>query len=390
MNNKIFIMRLHHFLTSSIIIILGIFIGYFVFSSDDNDSTQFIAKEDGVVWVTPLSMEVYLARKNSTEVIEIKTSASTTPGSTIRTSATGRALIETLNKRMVLDYDTQIVIPEENNEKVSTIVLLAGSIWSRVEKVFEQGEYFEIRTQNTVAAVRGTSFNVSVVDGKTIISVEESSVAVTPIDPISGKVLTENEILVSAGNKAVQDKNGDVVVSEITEEDRNSNWHQFNASLQLESETTVTFKEDINEEMKEDIKPVETKEIMEEEITEINEDTETQTDTTTEEESISEDSSATEPVLPEGRIALASINPSDFKVGSTESITLRGLGLLHLSVLAIGREQVNPVVVSDFKIENDTTVTFTLPEGLESGVYDVVGISDMEYGSTLSGAITIR
>lgn len=321
------------------------------------------------ITVTTLAKEVFISQKSSLDVLKVEKSATTSTGSTVRTSATGRALLETSQKKIVLDHDTQITIPAENNAQVSSIVLLGGSIWSRVEKIFEKGEYYEIQTQNTVAAVRGTSFNVKYVNGVTTVLVDTSAVAVTPIDPATGARLEEKTVIIPEGKKAVVDAKGSAVVSDITVADKANEWYQFNAKLDGSADTVVDT-----------IKPTPPPVPVVKPPAPV---------PPPPPAAVTPPPPPAEPPLPAGTIILTSVSPTSISAASTASLTLRGRGLLHAVVLSLGITTTNPVVVSGFKIVDDTTITFTLPRALTPGVYQIGVVSDMETGANLDKALTI-
>ena len=113
------------------------------------------------VTITPLQQEVAISTTTET-FSPISGVSKVNPGTNVKTNTSGRALIEgSANHTTLLDYNTQITITEDSKtENKTKIALLSGAIWARLEKVFDKGEYYEIKTSNIVASVRGTSFRV--------------------------------------------------------------------------------------------------------------------------------------------------------------------------------------------------------------------------------------
>lgn len=203
--------------TPLIIGIVAIFaiVGLVALSRIGNQSTQVVKNEEVLsAHVTALSSDVYRVNE-SEELIDGESEAN--EGDTIRTSDSGRAIIE-YDHVITLDADSEVVLARLDAGH-TTGRLSAGRVWSRVEKVFDQGEFYEIETTTTRAAVRGTSFGVSYIGGVTTIIVAEGSV--------EGEVFATRETFsVSAGEKA-RIVNGSVAVSAIVLSDHDE-WFVFN------------------------------------------------------------------------------------------------------------------------------------------------------------------
>ena len=81
------------------------------------------------------------------------------------------------------------------------ILLEAGKIWTRLEKVLGTGEGFGVESNNVVATVRGTAFRVSVENGAINVTVADSQVQVTSRQVLSSLArAAEQAVTVSAGN----------------------------------------------------------------------------------------------------------------------------------------------------------------------------------------------
>ncbi len=420
-------------------------------SKSEAPSEGVVVDTAGSIMVTVLADDVFISQKGSLDVVKVNKQATTSVGATIRTSSTGRALITSLDKRMVLDSDTQITIPAENNEKVSTIVLLGGSIWSRVEKIFERGEYFEIKTQNTVAAVRGTSFNVTYQDGITTVEVEESAVAVTPIDETSGEPELDKMVVTSVGEKAVMKHRAEkMLVSKMTKDDTERAWFKFNK--QLEEKRIKEVKEKEEREDKRDKGDSENKkdsvEAAKKRLNEANESlkeslrekanekakllqskTETETETKKQEEKKGKEKKEKEVLQGEeqkiqatsssesetskrkkknddnkseeeqeekeksdsrlDKVELKDISPSKISEKSSETLTLQGQGLSRTVGVFLTRKGLESSISLRFKIVDDTTITFLLSGAIKPDVYTVVVANDQEQGASLKEALTI-
>jgi hypothetical protein len=116
------------------------------------------------VFISPLVDEQAGTYGTSSEVLG---SIDATATDRLKTSHDGRALIEGTHTAVV-DSDTEIVLASLNiEEKRTGMVLELGKIWSRAEKLFDKGEFYEIETKNAHAVVRGTSFGVGYRDETT-------------------------------------------------------------------------------------------------------------------------------------------------------------------------------------------------------------------------------
>ena len=186
--------------------------------------------EGASVKVTPLSTDVSVREQSDSNFRRIDTEATTTPGTSVRTSSSGRALIESpWSHPTALDFSSEIVIKDSSADSKKTIIQLTiGSMWARAKKLVEQGEFYEIKTSNAVAVVRGTSFGLSFKDNTTTLIVKSGEVSFFNIDPATGEAIPGSEVVVKAGFKAIIKGNNLPVVSPIDPSDTSSDWYVFN------------------------------------------------------------------------------------------------------------------------------------------------------------------
>lgn len=71
-----------------------------------------------------------------------------------------------------------------------SVKLTGGRIFSRVKQLLS-GSRYEVRTSNTLAAVRGTGFDVVRIGGKTRVTTLEDTVLVRALNPATDEVITE-------------------------------------------------------------------------------------------------------------------------------------------------------------------------------------------------------
>jgi FecR protein len=89
----------------------------------------------------------------------------------------------------LLSPDTKVTILPDGDLKTgqgigALIILEAGKIFTRFERVFRMGEKFSVQADNVVATVRGTAFGVKKQNDKVGIQVAESNVTISTRDAI--------------------------------------------------------------------------------------------------------------------------------------------------------------------------------------------------------------
>lgn len=105
-------------------------------------------------------------------------------GDTVKTGNKSYCELQIINKGMFrVESDTELVIASligADGKLDAKMKLTKGEVAIKPKKL-ESGEVFEVETSSAVAAVRGTTFNISVDDeGSTKVAVSEGKVAVTP------------------------------------------------------------------------------------------------------------------------------------------------------------------------------------------------------------------
>lgn len=184
------------------------------------------------ITVTPFSSDVSIKAIETDTFNIIQTPASTTVGSTVKTSKDGRALIESsFGHPIAVDFNSNVTIAgSDSKNNKTTIELVSGGIWARTKKLVEKGEYLEIRTGNAVAVVRGTSFGLTYANNLTTLVVAEGEVSLFNKDKDTGEIIVESEIVVKAGYKGTVYKNEKPKMSPLSTSDKNSSWFKFNTN----------------------------------------------------------------------------------------------------------------------------------------------------------------
>lgn len=350
-------MRHRTVIIAGLLILIVIGIGLVLFLPKGPQQTA--QSVPSAITVTSLQSDVFLKQSGPT-FVPVTGQAITTSGSTIKTSSTGRALIASSNSHTTLiDYSSEITLNESAGSRTS-VGLLAGAVWSRLQKTFDSGEYYEIKSGNAVATVRGTSFGVWYVSGTTTLIVTDGSVLFSAIDPATGLPISGTEVLVTAGHKAVRSGNGKIVVSESSKEDLALPWVIFNTDRNAPTAASSPSS---------GISP--------------NSTTGQQPPATGATTTVQVPPPSTPPSQPTtDQPTLAYVSPSKAAAGSRVTITLKGNNLLDVSIVEIDSTRVS------FTVVNAATITFT-SENIGAGTYDIMVSTRKGKTATLSRALTL-
>lgn len=335
-----------------ILIILGVWL--LGNKKEPQKSTETNSTEQPVT-VSPLEPTVSITEATSTTFSEIKEAVKTNVGSKIKTGSSGRALIESSSAHQTLiDYNTEITITDDSkSEKKTKIALVSGAVWARLGKVFDSGEYYEVKTSNAVATVRGTSFGVWYLNGVTTIAVTEGSIFLSAIDPKTGQIIPNSEVVVKAGEKATVNAEGKIVISKITNVDKNEPWYIYN-NPEDKAQVIVT--------------PPKTTQGQTPSPTPIVTPTTTQIIT-----------------APPGiQFDISNIIPTTADNAPGTIVTLKGNGFQTLKSIVIGRYS-----VTNYRIISPTNIQI-MTEGLPAGTYDVsiIDINNNVFRASMQLTIT--
>jgi len=127
-----------------------------------------------------ISDSVSVVHANATTSQNIQGSTTVTQGDTITTSMTGRARLRWTDDTITtLEPNTTITIEQLTGDGTqSRLTLIVGDMWAKVGRILGVGQYYEVQTQETVAAVRGTIFRVSYHNRRTRVQGIENTVRV--------------------------------------------------------------------------------------------------------------------------------------------------------------------------------------------------------------------
>lgn len=198
------------------VVLLGVGIGAWVRSSRSSSSRQQpvsaapSAIQEGATTTTPpepvptaavlsaMKGDVRILRGGKTYQAEPKSELHS--GDRLIVSTTGTAdIIWPSYGRTRLDGGATLDITDaQMNADHSRITVqlrvMAGRIWTRLERLLGDDSTFRVRVSNTVATVRGTSFGVWKKDKRVGVLVVESHVTVTRVEDKAGEGGTNNEV----------------------------------------------------------------------------------------------------------------------------------------------------------------------------------------------------
>ncbi|MFZ6015966.1 MAG: hypothetical protein ACOYUZ_06490 [Patescibacteria group bacterium] len=104
----------------------------------------------------------------------------------------------------ILPQGTKItIIPSDKSQNGGfnvDIILEAGKIWTRLEKLLGMDEDFSVESSDVVATVRGTAFGVSIVNGEVDVTVAGHQVSVSSRKALQGAEGLAKAVTLAAGN----------------------------------------------------------------------------------------------------------------------------------------------------------------------------------------------
>jgi hypothetical protein len=101
--------------------------------------------------------------------------------------------------------------------QITDLTIEKGGAFSKISRKLEKNDSYTVRTQNAVAAVRGTEFYVSEKGGKSNIACVDGKVEVSSVSDEQKKVILEakEEVDVSAGSELVKKQIADDKLNEL-------------------------------------------------------------------------------------------------------------------------------------------------------------------------------
>ncbi len=341
------------------------------------------------VTVIPLSSDVSIKEMDMETFNVIQSSASTTVGSSVKTSENGRALIESsFGHPIAIDFNSDVIIANSDSEKNKTsIELTSGGIWARAKKLVEKGEYFEIKTGNAVAVVRGTSFGLTYANNLTTLIVSQGEVSLFNKNKDTGEMIVESEIVVKAGYKAKIFKDEKPKIYPLDASDKNSLWFKFNTKtddVNSDNSTTPPKDPSINRSLK-------TSDVPSKNVQNLSSVTNPVLNTSSNSTSVGGSSTGgssipvNTTVGDAGGVVIRSISPKTISVGDSKTfIVVTGSGLKDAVQVEMGE-----LPMPNFSITTDGSLRFNIDAQIGPGTYDIsIMFSDESY-FTIPNAFTV-
>ena len=356
------------------------------------DSTDASAAES--VLVTPIVASVAIASSATPSVFQTITVPSRmTSGARVKTDVTGRALVEGVHTT-VIDSNTEMTLETADPQKNQTRWKMeAGQVWSRVKKLSDKGEFYEIETQLARASVRGTSFGLKKVGDVTTVYVVEGVVNFGSIPPEENSGYESIDVV--AGKKAVL-HDGDLkpVVSDITEKDKQDPWYKFNnptkataveLNVDTRSQTGLNPLANIPSPPEISVIPQPAVQTAQPPVLEPIPEPDLQSQVTP---PITGNNTIT-PATPDSpELLLSSVTPSSLVARTGGTLLLKGSGFIDAQVSSVF---VGNTRITSFALIDNSTIQLTIKAlQFESGEYDVMVVGALNASSTISSALLIK
>ncbi|OGL63374.1 hypothetical protein A2839_02590 [Candidatus Uhrbacteria bacterium RIFCSPHIGHO2_01_FULL_47_10] len=357
--------------------------------------------------VTPIVASVAIAPSTNPSTFQpITFPTQVISGARVKTDVTGRALVEGTNTT-VLDSNSEMTIAVLDTQKNQTrLQLEAGQVWSRVKKLSDKGEFYEIETQLARASVRGTSFGMKKAGNVTTVYVVEGVVNFGSLPPEEN--IGFESIDVVAGKKAVlHDWDLKPVVSDITDKDRQDAWYVFNnptkataAELNVEtsSQTFLNPPTNTSSTTETSVPPRTPTQATQSPTTPRSP---TQTAQPSAAEPAQEPASSSQEVQPttpnqtispatpdSPELLLSSVSPSSLVARTGGTLTLKGAGFQDAQVFSVF---IGNTRITSFTTIDNSTIRLTVKAfQFEPGEYDVTVAGASNATATISSALLIK
>ena len=375
-------MKKHIFIIIGVLVIL-LAIFFITTSKSKSDTPETEVSQDAPIQeikssitVTPFSSDVSIKGIEADTFNIIQAPASTTVGSTVKTSKDGRALIESsFGHPIAVDFNSNVTVANSDSENnKTTIELVSGGIWARAKKLVEKGEYLEIQTGNAVAVVRGTSFGLTYANSLTTLVVAEGEVSLFNKNKDTGEIITESEVVVKAGYKGTVFKGEKPKLSPLSNSDKNSSWFKFNTKPEevTNGNPTVSPKDP-------SVVPAQN--------------TQNLTDTTVNPAPVSTGSvggggssiPTNSTTGSNAGVTIRSVSPKTINSGDNKTfIVVTGSGLKNVAQVEVGEWP-----MSNLTVTSDNSLQFTVDAQTGPGIYDIIlNFSDESY-FTIPNALTV-
>lgn len=311
---------------------------------------------------------------------------------------------------MRIDENTEVKVElyERQADSLRTGVWLTlGRVWSRVERIIEADSLYEVRTSNTVAAVRGTSFGVIRTETETEVVVIKKVVEVQAVDLVTRQPLPGGFIKVGEQERTriidveLPSIEKPLQIEKLSPEELEEKWLKFNLEENEVSlkESKIEEKRKALEEKKQQISQTEQVGTEQEifipekpawqqpKLLERLEAMKTETKTEVQKEIV-------EPEKPKIIKEISPLEKRELIIKSIEpregvgdgyndylSIEIFGSGFEGMKSIFLGQ-----VALKDIKIISDNHISAKIPGTIRYGIYNLMMIREDDVQASLSNA----
>ena len=160
----------------------------------DDPAVWSIVQATGKIWI----------RAGGAEAVSLGNTRTIAPGTTLATSASGRALLKRGEETMIVGPNTIMQVPPGSSRLFTTVIEVTGIVEFDVEK--RNVRHFAVQTPNLAAIVKGTHFSVQAGTGGDTVAVTRGIVEVESL-------ATGKKMDVRAGQRVEISSDGDAVFS---------------------------------------------------------------------------------------------------------------------------------------------------------------------------------
>jgi|GEM_PF-6448720 len=368
------------------LIIVGfvVLVGIAGFVMRSKKSVEVAPHADSGYKLIVLAGDVSVIRSGKVVAQSIADSTEVTVGDQVNTSLTGRARLRWPNGTLTtIDEDSQVRIAElSDGGSKSRLELIVGDMWSKVTRILGPGEFYEVETRETVAAVRGTIFRTTYRKNRARIEAIENIVRVTS-RKADGTIQEDGSIDLDERTQAVLGTSGaslgKLVIQRVTDAELQDAFHRrFNLERNADDTqvlTTPTLSSSVSPSTSPRLSPS---------VSVIIKPSPTPTASPTPTPSLTPIPTPT----PDLSVSLSSVFPKSVAAGQTFTLMgdnfLSGRNISRISQITIGGKPAIDMAIID------SSDVFVTPPQLAPGTYDITVFATDGTQATLSGALTIQ
>jgi prepilin-type processing-associated H-X9-DG protein len=234
------------------IVVLGA-LAWFYFMPNTEGEENLSESPASLPWIEVDSSTVTKLDATGKVVGTFATGDTVEAGMTIATDESGKANVYFADgSTLRIDPNTKLTISEGSFDEETgslrvRVALSAGKLWSKITALVTPESHWEVNTGSAVATVRGSAFGTEVTtEGETLIIGSEHDVFVAPVDPDTGELIADAEVVV--GEEERKEKK-EQLLSRETRQGRHvlGDWVRVNEERDKKSKVPTRNNEDVSD-----------------------------------------------------------------------------------------------------------------------------------------------